>query len=205
MAKIHPAEPRYAFWEWAKCLGELIFWAKEPDPETTTWDGWHEAFRIAIQDKGDRARDAAPDDVTRNQVLRSRSLAAALVRMLNQLTDLNCTSCRNWSHVDQQVVNQLVDLQSQFARIGDGERPEPPAPQSTNGVEYSPWIGSPEMIRLMKTNGIRGLGERNITRRKQDWQAESQVGTNNRLFRFKLSTLTELGISYPAEWNKPEG
>ena len=58
---------------------------------------------------------------------------------------------------------------------------------------------------MMLDNGIRGTGERNITRKKQEWQAESQAGTNNQLFRFQLSTLTALGIKYPAEWNQPEG
>lgn len=69
--------------------------------------------------------------------------------------------------------------------------------------EYSPWIGSPEFIVMMKDNGIRGTGERNITRKKTEWQAESQVGTHSRLFRFVLRSLRDLGITYPAEWDKP--
>ena len=207
MAKIHPDDTKNAFWALGKCLGELIFWAKNPLPQNTSSDGWREAFRIDIRDKGDRARDVAPDDATRNQVTSSRSLAAELIRLLNSCPELNCTPCPNWSHTDQKTVNQLADLQELFARIGDGERPKPPGTQPTNGAvrEYSPWIGAPEMIVLMKSNGIRGTVERTITRKKQDWQAESQAGTNNRLIRFKLSTRSELGIKYPPAWDEHEG
>ena len=72
--------------------------------------------------------------------------------------------------------------------------------QKTSG-DYSPWIDSPKMIALMKANCIRGTSDRNIGRKKQAWQAESQVGTNNQLFRFKLSILRQLGITYPPEWD----
>ncbi len=113
-----------AFWAWAKCLGGLIFWAMEPDAETTTTDGWLEAVRSDIRDNGDLARDAAPDDVTRKQVIRSRSLALDLVRRLNHVPELNRTSCRNWSLVDQKIVTSLADLQERFAKLGDGEQRE---------------------------------------------------------------------------------
>ena len=122
MATIHPAEPTFAFWTWAKCLAELINWAREPDPETTSRDGWREAFKNDIRDKGNRAQDAATDSATRNQVSRSRSLAVQLVRMLSEWTEVNGTPCVNWSHVDLQVVNQLADLQSRFALLGDGSQ-----------------------------------------------------------------------------------
>ncbi len=152
MAKI-PAEHSHAFWAWAKCVGEIIFWATNPDAETTSGDGWREHFRNDIRDKGDRARDASPDDVTRNQVSRSRSLASQLVRMLNETSELNASPCRNWSQVDRFVVEQLAELQSHFAKLGDGEhtteaatvtamtgndtKPEPSWPMGT-GWEFRP-------------------------------------------------------------------
>ena len=80
-----------AFWGWAKCLDELSFWAREPDPTTTMRDGWREAFRNDIRDKGDLARDAAPDDVTHDQVIRSRTLALKLVRLLNESPTVTAT------------------------------------------------------------------------------------------------------------------
>lgn len=118
---IIPAEPSTVFRAWAKCLGELIFWATNPDAGSTSRDGWREHFRDDIRDKGDRARDASPDDVTRNQVSRSRSLAAGLIRLLNSCPELNSTSCRNWSQVDRLVVEQLAELQAVFAKLGDGK------------------------------------------------------------------------------------
>lgn len=117
---IHRAEPAAAFWYWAKCLGELLFWAKNPAPSITSQAGWLEAFREDLQRKGDRARDAAADATTRNQVTRSRSLALEVVRLLNENPELNDTPCRDWSHSDRQTVDQLVDLQSRFATLGDG-------------------------------------------------------------------------------------
>lgn len=74
-------------------------------------------------------------------------------------------------------------------------------PQSVADI-YSPWIGSPEFIPVMKMNGIRGVGDTNIRRKKKEWGAESQEGSNHQIFRFHLQKLNNLGISYPAEWNK---
>lgn len=158
-----------------------------------------------IDEGGTLARDDSPDDITRNQVTRSQSLALQLVRMLNECGDLNAVPCRNWSAVDRQTVEQLAELQAIFARIGDGVCDE----QSTgreraNGSEYSPWIDSPKMIEMMKANGIRGTSDAGIKRTKKTWQAEAQTGSNNQRFRLKLSTLDELGIKYPAEWNTSE-
>ena len=135
---IIPAEPSTIFWTWSRLLGELIFWATDPDPATTTSDGCREQFRNDIRDKGDRARDASPDDVTRNQVIRSRSLALQLVRMLNETPELNATPCRNWSQVDRLVVEQLAELQSQFAKLGDGKGNEPPAQRPTEKPPTDP-------------------------------------------------------------------
>ena len=121
-----------AFWAWSKCLGELIFWAREPDAETTTRDGWREAFRNDNRDKGDRALDAAPDDVTRNQVIRSRSLASDLVRMLNTCCDLNSVPCRNWPTTERNIVEELTKLKSLFAELGDGGHKTEPATVPAN-------------------------------------------------------------------------
>lgn len=120
MAKKHPAEPSTAFWAWSRCIGDLIAFATDPDAETTSSDGWREAVKIDMHDKGDRARDAAPDDANRNQVIRSRKLASQLVRMLNETPELNGVSCRNWSQIDRQVVEQLAELQAVFVKFGDG-------------------------------------------------------------------------------------
>ena len=119
VAKIDSHETSMAFHLWATCLSEFLFWAREPDPETTSRDGWREAFKNDIRDKGNRARDAAPDDVTRNQFSRSRSLTADLVRMMHDAPELNCTSCRNWSQPGQRIVNQLGDLQLQVAKLSE--------------------------------------------------------------------------------------
>ena len=122
------AEPSTVFWMWSQCLGDLVCWATDPDPAS---DGWREQFRNDIRDKGDRARDASPDDVTRNQVIRSRSLALQLVRMLHEWPEVNSTPCRNWSQVDRIVVEQLAELQAVFAKLGDGKGNEPPAQRPT--------------------------------------------------------------------------
>lgn len=129
MAKIHPAEPSTVFWAWSSCIRDLIGWATDPDPEVMSTDGWREHFRNDIRDKGDRARDASPDDVTRNQVTRSRSLASQLVRMLNETPELNATPCRNWSQVDRLVVEQLAELQAAFAKFSDGTTQAVATPQ----------------------------------------------------------------------------
>jgi len=120
MRKIHPADPSTVFWFWSQCLEDLIGWATDPDPEVISTDGWREHFRNDIRDKGNRARDASPDGVTRNQVTRSRRLASRLVRMLNETPELNERPCRNWSQVDRLVVEQLADLQVVFAKVSDG-------------------------------------------------------------------------------------
>ena len=111
-----------AFWAWAKCLGRVIFWAREPNAKTTTTAGWLEAVRSDIRDSGDLARDAAPDDVTRKQVIRSRSLALDLVRMLNQVPELNSVSYRTWPTTERIIVDDLAKLKSRFAELGDGEQ-----------------------------------------------------------------------------------
>ena len=142
---IGPEETTTRFWFYASKLRELIFWAREPDPTTTMRDGWRDWFHSGVQELSSLAHDAAPDEVTRSRIVRSQSLALQLVRMLHEWPEVNGTSCRNWSQVDQHIVNELADLQSKLARIGDGERPEPPATgaQPTNGAarEHSPWIG----------------------------------------------------------------
>jgi len=116
-----------AFWRWSKQLDELISVAREADPATaemTTSPNWLDVFKRDLQDIGNHTCDAAPDDVTTNQVIRSCSLALQLVRMLHEWPDINCTPCRKWSPVDQQVVNDLAELQSQFAKLGDGKGPQ---------------------------------------------------------------------------------
>jgi len=147
MRKIHPADPSTVFWFWSQCLEDLIGWATDPDPEVISTDGWREHFRNDIRDKGNRARDASPDGVTRNQVTRSRRLASRLVRMLNETPELNERPCRNWSQVDRLVVEQLADLQVVFANVSDGAtkvvavvatpqrqlEQNDPAPASANG------------------------------------------------------------------------
>lgn len=75
-----------------------------------------------------------------------------------------------------------------------------------SGPDYSPWLESPDFIPVMQTNKIkatnkRGYSEKSITRTKQRWAAESQVGSNHQRFRFKLATLRELGIVFPPKWN----
>lgn len=208
MMNIHPAEPTFAFWSWAKCLGEIIFWAGEAGATTCMTDGWREKYRIDIQEIGHRARDASPDDMTHNQVIRSRSLACDLVRMLNTCGDLNSVPCRNWSATERNVVEELAKLKSQFAILGDGERPETPAtgtPRANGAARgHSPWITASEMIFLMTTNGIRGSSDAAIKRTKRTSQAGAQAGSNNQRFRFKLAKLTELGIRFPVEWNTSE-
>lgn len=85
------------------------------------------------------------------------------------------------------------------------------APQDQNSATnsiWSPWIVSPELIGIMKSNGIsaankRGYSDRTITRVKKTWGAEPQAGSHNRRFRFKLSQLREIGVNYPTEWNHP--
>jgi hypothetical protein len=68
-------------------------------------------------------------------------------------------------------------------------------------MDFSPWIGAPEFISLMKLNGGRGNSESTITRKKKEWEAKSQPGSNDQLFHFQLSKLRELGIKYPPEWD----
>lgn len=117
-----PADSATAFWFWAKCLGELVFWAKSPLPERTTRPEWLDAYRADLQDKGDRARDAATDDATRNQVVRSRSLALGLARLLNECSELNNTPCRSWPAIERQPVEELQELRRLFAQLVDGEQ-----------------------------------------------------------------------------------
>ena len=74
-------------------------------------------------------------------------------------------------------------------------------PVTPTTKRYSPWIGSPEMLTLMRTNGIKGNAERTISRYKSKWQSESQVGTNSQLFRFDISVLDSMSITYPAAWD----
>ncbi len=156
-----------AFWAWAKCLGELIFWAGEPDAETTTRDGWREAFRIDIQDKGDRALDAAPDDVTRNQVIRSRSLACDLVRMLNTCGDLNSVPCRNWPTTERNIVEELTKLKSRFAELGYGEqRAEPVAVTATGSTK-------PEAAKVNRTRPRNRRPAKSPPKALTDRQSES--------------------------------
>ena len=76
-------------------------------------------------------------------------------------------------------------------------------------TNFSPWIGAAELIPIMQTNNIkatnrRGYSDRSITRTKKRWGSESQAGSNNQRFRFKLSRLRTLGINYPHEWNMPD-
>lgn len=67
-------------------------------------------------------------------------------------------------------------------------------------VEHSPWIDSPDMIRLMKRNKIASVNDKQIQRKKKAWGAEPQPGTNNQTFRFRLSILKDLGIVPLPEW-----
>ncbi len=136
-------EQSNAIWAWAKCLSELIFWAREPDAETTTRDGWREAFRIDIRDKGDRARDLAPDPETRNKVMRTRSLACDVVRMLNTCPDLNAVPCRQWPATERHIVDELEDHNKTFVALGGGEQRAEPVtmtsgttPEAANGSSW---------------------------------------------------------------------
>ncbi len=114
-----------AFWKWSKKLGDLIFWATNPDAKTTSRAGWRDAVAHDVQELSRIASDAAPDEITQNKVSRARSLAMNLVRMLHEETAINSTPCRDWSLTDQAVVRQLEELQSQFVTIGDGEHDKP--------------------------------------------------------------------------------
>lgn len=77
-----------------------------------------------------------------------------------------------------------------------------PAEEPATKKEHSPWIDAPKMIELMRANAIRGKSDSTITRRKTEWEAEFQQGSNCQLFRFKLARLQEIGITFPPEWNK---
>ena len=107
----------------------------------------------------------------------------------------------------QRLKVALKDEQERLATESPtGDKPtDPSGAKHAEKKEHSPWIGSPEMISLMKSNGIKGTSDRSIGRKKMTWRAESQAGTNNQLFRFKLSMFQELGIKYPSEWdNSPD-
>lgn len=113
--------------------------------------------------------------------------------------NLNIDETRNFKNLDNApsaVVNQDHN---------DGSRED--RHNFENETAYSPWIITPELIPIMQTNNIkaanrRGYSDRSITRIKNRWKAESQAGSNNRRFRFKLATLNEQGINYPKEWDK---
>jgi hypothetical protein len=78
---------------------------------------------------------------------------------------------------------------------------ENPAAETATKKEHSPWIDAPKMIELMRANAIRGKSDSTITRKKSEWKAEFQQGSNSQLFRFKLAHLRKLGITFPREWD----
>lgn len=68
----------------------------------------------------------------------------------------------------------------------------------------SPTLDRSKMVTLLKINDI-GADEkpsdRTITRKKKEWQAEFVEGTHKQRFRFRLSTLRQMGVTYPQEWD----
>lgn len=90
-----------------------------------------------------------------------------------------------------------ADVGARNMLVPDAQRALPPT--ATN--VYSPWIDSRKMKEVMKDNAIECRSDSTIGRTKKKWKAESQEGSNHQRFRFRLSTLVELGIKFPDEWN----
>lgn len=100
------------------------------------------------------------------------------------------------------TVELLIHLGREFTTVADrhGSAKSQPAASSP---EYSPWIDAKRMIELMKSNGDTSTEEWSVGRRKKQWGSESQSGSNNRVFRFRLTRLRNLSIKYPSEWDEP--
>lgn len=69
-------------------------------------------------------------------------------------------------------------------------------------MRYSPILDANDMVKLLKGNNLSN-SDRQITRKKQEWRAESIAGTNNQKFRFQLNTLKKINITFPPEWEDP--
>lgn len=147
---------------------------------------------------------AFSDDRVANSVSLSPPAYAAMKELLETLFHFS----REWliQPKIRTLAHELRDHAANFVGYQTGTTWISTDSERTTG--YSPWIGSPELIPIMKSNNIkaankRGDSDRTISRVKKRWGAEPQKGTNYRSFRFKLATLNELGISYPPKWNDP--
>lgn len=109
-------EPSIAFWVWARCLSDLVFWVRTPNPTDTMRPTWADATRDELTRTSYLAQQETQSEPMISKITRTRSLAFDLVRMLNT----NAEPFQNWSRLDQRVVDQLCDLQEEFARMGDG-------------------------------------------------------------------------------------
>lgn len=188
----------------AETLDDLLSWAELPDPSSIT-DGWSDAYGFDVSQRVLQLRKCAKAKVheIESRLSLTQSLAMQFIRMMRDNTALSSTPVETWPmKAFRDRFDDLNDLSRYFRKLSLGDAVPDPAQSPATGTlsRLSPWIDTPQMIELMKMNGRRGTEDRTITRTKSSWQAESQAGSGNRVFRFNLDFLDSLGIVYPPGW-----
>lgn len=103
------------------------------------------------------------------------------------------------------AIAKVLEQMSSLAALTNNSPTATPTDDITANVlrnEYSPWIKAKDLkSKLFPLNNYECYSPQTVRRRKVEWKAEFKSPKDYTTFRFPLSTLRQLGVKYPHEWD----